>query len=114
MRVLGVGETAIQQPQAACHDQQNCQNLDCVHFIFSGKDTRVFAPLATGKPGKTETVKHQIALPDHLVEWKNSGSLQAPALHDTYQDHNDRDDQQNVYEPAHGVRGNQANQPKDD
>jgi hypothetical protein len=64
MRLLGVGETAIRQPQAAGHDQRDCQHLDCVHLIFSGSDTFV---LATGKPGKTETVNNRIALPDHLA-----------------------------------------------
>src|SRR5450759_2733439 len=53
MRVLGVSETAIHQPQAAGHDQHDCQNLDCVHLIFSGRDT---LKLATEKPGKTEAV----------------------------------------------------------
>ena len=39
-------------------------------------------------------------------------TLQAPALNDTYQNHNDRNDQQAVYQPAHRVRGDQTEQPQ--
>jgi hypothetical protein len=57
------------------------------------------------KPGKTETVNLRIALSDHLAAWKCPGTLQTPTLKDTYQYHYDRDDQENVNESAHGVRG---------
>jgi len=87
----------------------------CVFIAYTPKLLFVTASsLATGKPGKTETVNNLIALPAPSLPGKTPGSLQAPALNDSYQYHHDRDDQENVNESAHGVRGNQAKQPEDD
>jgi len=38
--------------------------------------------MALRKPGKTEIVINQHALPDPLAAWKNPGSLQASTLDD--------------------------------
>lgn len=44
--------------------------------------------------------------------WELSIQLQASALNDTHQDHDDGDDQQSMQESTHGVGGNQADQPE--
>jgi hypothetical protein len=69
--------------------------------------------LATGKPGKTETVNNRITLSDTSLDRKIPRSLRSSTLNDSDQYHHDRDDQENVNESAHGVRGDQAKQPED-
>ena len=49
---------------------------------------------------------------DDLACWR--GLQDAPALNQTDHDDNDRDDEENVYEPAHRVGGYNAEEPKRD
>lgn len=102
VRVLGVRESAIQQTQAAGHDQYDTQHFDCVHFIFSDRDA-LDSRHGRRVAGLTACVTCCIALPSMLQLRTIPDLLQAPALDDTQQDHHDRDDQENVNEPAHGV-----------
>jgi hypothetical protein len=69
--------------------------------------------LATGKPGKTEAVNNRIALPDTTLHRKIPRLLQASTLNETNHYHHNRNDQENVNESAHGVRGDQAKHPED-
>jgi hypothetical protein len=62
---------------------------------------------------KTGAAGGRNALSSALLYKSIPGSLQAPTLNDTNQNHHDRDDQEDMNESAHGVRTDKTNKPED-
>jgi hypothetical protein len=73
----------------------------------------------TGKAADTDAgpivlVSGAVGNLGHTVAAAQAGALHASALDHANQDHHDRDHQQGMDQPAHGVRGHEAEQPEDD
>ena len=78
---LGICEPAIPQTQGAADDERECKDANALHDVFS--HGRLIERCGTGA--------RQTAL------------QQAPAPDQAHQNHDDRDDEQNVDETAHRV-----------
>jgi hypothetical protein len=62
---------------------------------------------------KTERVSNQADMPGIAQHRTDSGSLQSSSLNEANEDYHHCDDQKNIDEPAHGIRGDKPQKPKD-
>jgi hypothetical protein len=80
--LLGVAELAIHETSDAGHDQHDCHDPCCAHYIISSS---------------FDASQHESI----------SEALYTPTLNDTNDYHHKRDDQKNVNDSAKCVRGDQ-------
>lgn len=102
---LVLGKTAIHQPRHAGNDQRDCQGLDGVHGVSSGRKTTGYRHrrCGGGVTCKTRLERSRAVLGTASLHHINRGSLHASTAYDAYQDHDDRDHQENMNQSTHGV-----------
>jgi hypothetical protein len=113
----GIAETAIGKTQQAGYDQHDCHDFDCIHLVSPNYHSRLKASLETvitGCVAGFQVTSCRIIPADAALHKLNTVPLDAPALNDAQNNHDDRDNQKNVNESSDGVRGNQAQDPEDD